>query len=173
MQNNCLTLRIQLNRKDKMLLLLDQTLRASQLEKEGGIDLILFEVLIVAVLGSLVFFFFITGCWIRTNSRMGRYCVLSSDSRTEVTNLFWGGFRPLGELWRCRAMFWWGPLLFVWYNLPALAQECTNDTHLIIMLWNVNKMSFSSKTPHLLTDWLSFNRCHLTNLSYLSTIMGK
>lgn len=40
-----------------MLLLLDQTLRASQLEKEGGIDLILFEVLIVAVLGSLVFFF--------------------------------------------------------------------------------------------------------------------
>lgn len=56
-QNNCLTLRIQLNRKDKMLLLLDQTLRASQLEKEGGIDLILFEVLIVAVLGSLVFFF--------------------------------------------------------------------------------------------------------------------
>lgn len=41
-----------------MLLLLDQTLRASQLEKEGGIDLILFEVLIVAVLGSLVFFFF-------------------------------------------------------------------------------------------------------------------
>lgn len=47
-----------MNRKDKMLLLLDQTLRASQLEKEGGIDLILFEVLIVAVLGSLVFFFF-------------------------------------------------------------------------------------------------------------------
>lgn len=47
-----------MNRKDKMLLLLDQTLRASQLEKEGGIDLILFEVLIVAVLGSLVFFFY-------------------------------------------------------------------------------------------------------------------